>query len=115
MICRQTLIIVMSITASLAVAGASAAADVRAGAEIADEQCNACHVAPGEMVGLGQAPELGLVVPVVDWTHLRMREWFATGHPIRLSFQVTDRDLHDLRFYLMDLHDQSLLGTLGQP
>jgi mono/diheme cytochrome c family protein len=115
MICRLTLIIVTLITAGLCVSRMPWAADLQAGEAIADEQCGTCHVAPGETVGLGQAPELRAVVPVVDWTHLHLREWFATAHPIRLSFQVTDRDLHDLRFYLMDLHDQSMLGTLGQP
>ena len=92
-----------------------AAADLSAGRDVAGDECNVCHVMPGETVGLGQARDLGKVVQVVDWTHLRLREWFATAHPVRLSFQRTDRDLHELRLYLMDLHSQSLLGGLTQP
>lgn len=115
MACRLILTIVIAITAGLHVTRSPMAADLTAGEALAAEQCNSCHVMPGETVGLGQARELAVVVQVVEWNHLRMREWFATGHPIRMSFQVTDKDLHDLRYFLMDLHDKSLLGTLGQP
>ncbi len=112
---RHALIIVMTVTSAVAYATVSRAADLEFGESLAAEQCNTCHVESGEMVGLGQAPQLAEVVQVVDWTHLRLREWFASGHPIRLSFQLTNRDLHDLRFYLMDLHDKSMLGTLSDP
>lgn len=112
---RLILLTVIVVTAWLAVIRVAPAADLEAGEALADEQCNACHVMPGEPVGLGQGRELITVVQTTDWTHMRMREWFATAHPVRLSFQVTDKDLHDLRFYLMDLRDKSLLGTLGQP
>lgn len=91
------------------------AGDLSFGKSLADEQCNTCHVMPGETIGLGQARDLGKVVQVVDWSHLRLREWFATAHPVRLSFQKTDRDLHELRLYLMDLQAQSMLGGLGGP
>ncbi len=91
------------------------ATDLSSGKSLADDQCNTCHVMPGETIGLGQARELGKVVQVVDWSHLRLREWFATAHPVRLSFQKTDRDLHELRLYLMDLQSQSMLGDLGAP
>ena len=113
MTCRMGFAIVIVVTIGLALARGAAAADLIDGEALADEQCNTCHVMPGELVGLGQAPPLIDVVHVVDWNHMRLREWFATGHPERLSFQVTDKDLHDLRFYLMDLSDKSMLGTLG--
>ena len=112
---RHILIIVMAVTSTLLLATVSRAADLVAGESLAEEQCNSCHVQPGDLVGIGQARHLAEVVHVVDWTHLRLREWFATGHPVKVTFQVTDRDLHDLRFYLMDLHDKSMLGTLSEP
>jgi hypothetical protein len=112
---RLIALTVIVVTAWLAVVRGPLAADLQAGEGLADEQCNTCHVMPGETVGLGQGRELSAVVQTVDWTHMRLREWFATGHPIHLSFQVTDKDLHDRRYYLMDLQDKSLLGTLGQP
>jgi len=113
MTCRMGFTILIAAAIGLTLVRGVAAADLIAGEALADDQCGSCHVAPGEPVGLGQAPELVEVVHVVDWNHMRLREWFATGHPERLSFQVTDKDLHDLRYYLMDLHDKSMLGTLG--
>lgn len=112
---RTFLLIVVGLTTVLIHSPTPLAADLSFGESLADEQCNTCHVMPGETVGLGQARDLGKVVQVVDWSHLRLREWFATAHPVRLSFQKTDRDLHELRLYLMDLQSQSMLGGLSTP
>ncbi len=106
------LLVVLS-TIGMALPSASPAANLDDGEALAREQCGTCHVGPGETVGLAQARPLPEVIHIVDWKHLRLREWFATAHPTRLSFQVTDRDLHELRLYLMDLDSQSMLGDLG--
>ncbi|MEM7122313.1 MAG: hypothetical protein AAF563_13600 [Pseudomonadota bacterium] len=110
---RAFLLILAGLTTTALHSPTLMAADLNFGRSLADEQCNTCHVMPGETVGLGQARDLGKVVQVVDWSHLRLREWFATAHPVRLSFQKTDRDLHELRLYLMDLQSQSMLGGLS--
>jgi len=110
-----TRLTVIVVTAWLALTHASFAADLVAGEALADEQCGDCHALPAGSMQIGQARDLVAVVQTVDWTHMLLREWFATSHPVRMSFQLTDKDLHDLRYYLMDLRDKSLLGTLGQP